>query len=88
MIIALSPEDLVYDFKGDMKSPKLKDFPALDCDILGPFDVVIYRYTDGEEDNVSILKKPDTERSLFATEIYGLNIQKLKKWQKSKVQGV
>jgi hypothetical protein len=58
MIVALSPEDLVYDFKGNKRKPELKDFPALDRDILGPADVVIYRYQDKDEETTLILRGP------------------------------
>jgi len=79
MIVVLSPDDLVYDFNEDVKTPQLKDFPALDCDILGPFDVVIYRYTDCEENNTIILKKPDIGRGRSLVETHGITIKNLKK---------
>jgi hypothetical protein len=56
MIVSLSPDDLVYDFKGNRKKPKLEDFPALEGVTFGPLDVIIYKYQDKEEDATIILK--------------------------------
>lgn len=66
MIVVLSPEDLVYDFKGDRKRPKLTDFPvltnsALDSDAFGPDDVVVYRYEGEYGEEKVILRSPCTE---------------------------
>jgi hypothetical protein len=66
MIVILSPDDLVYDFKGNKKKPKLTDFPvimtsALDSDAFGPDDVVIYRYEGEYGEETVILKGPCEE---------------------------
>ena len=66
MIVVLSPDDLVGDFKGNKKKPKLTDFPvltnsALDSDAFGPHDVVIYRYPEGDDEETIVLKKPCIE---------------------------
>ena len=58
MIVVLSPDDLVGDFKGNKKKPKLGDFPTLEGAILSPFDTVIYRYQDKEEDVTIVLNSP------------------------------
>jgi hypothetical protein len=61
MIVSLSPDDLVYDFKGNRKKPKLEDFPVLEGVTFGPLDVIIYRYQDKDDEVTVILKGPVTE---------------------------
>jgi len=61
MIVVLSSDDLVGDFKGSKKKPALKDFPALEGAILSPFDAVIYRYQDKEEEVTVVIKSPVDE---------------------------
>lgn len=57
MIVMLYPDDLVSDFAGNKRKPNLKDFPALDSDILSPFDTVVYNYNNTQ----IILKGPVNE---------------------------
>lgn len=56
MIIVLTPDDLVYDFKGNRRKPKLTDFPAVDTDLLGPDDIMIYRYQDKGLEETLVLR--------------------------------
>jgi hypothetical protein len=58
MVIVLTPDDLVYDFKGNKRKPKLTDFPAVDTDILEPDDVMIYRYQDKGYEETLLLRGP------------------------------
>lgn len=59
MIVILYPDDLRYDYEGNKKKPTLKDFPALDSDILGLSDVVLYQYNNEQ----NILRGPIDENN-------------------------